>query len=304
MLLSAGACVPVKFISKTDGDVGFEYYAPKTYLLVEATKEGKKARLLTLPDVTKRRAVKYQPIWGAAEVGFKVENGVITEFNNKYDAKGPETITALTGAGTALATAGASEGEPGTAALLINELIATVTGSVEEKAFAETNFWQGEPIAKQSYTFPEIEAAIKDLEEEVLPHLKSANVQEPFKSIHWRIEGQRDILVKRKTISYASVDELRKEILATLKEGGAVLATLQFEQTLLKQIADNSKVYPKGAPAAARAVEGLKSAIAKLAKLVKPAAPSIALYELVEHKDTDNGEVEGTILFRQVFLVD
>ena len=119
-LVSSVGCVPVKFLDTTDvkwwrgpKKIGFEYFAPKTYLVVETTKDGKKARLLTMPDVTKPRQVEYQPIWGSAEVGFKVENGVITEFNAKHDPKGPETVTALAGAAAPfLATAAASEKSP------------------------------------------------------------------------------------------------------------------------------------------------------------------------------------------------
>ncbi len=296
--ICASGCVPVKFVDlggdKTT-DIGFEYYASKSYLLVESTKEGKKARIITFPDVTKRRSVKYLPIWGSAEVGFKVENGVITEFNNKYDAKGPETITALTGAAGALLSSGAAAESSGIADKILEAALPSVFGTTNMTDPAINSFWAGATKSIQAYTFPELVSTITILDDDVLSELEKMKTDEPFKSIHSRIELQRSKLASLKDVTFTTPDQLKIHILKVIKEGRKVWSILNAEQVLLQQIAENPKVYPKGASIAARAISGLKSAKSKLGALVKPGGPTLRLYELVPTK-------AGEMHFRPVFL--
>ncbi|MCH7596903.1 MAG: hypothetical protein IID35_10125 [Planctomycetes bacterium] len=117
-LVAYAGCVPVKFYKldqdgQKNGEVGFEYWAPKSYLVVERNDDGATARVITVSDPSKPRVLEYQRTWGSTEVGFTSAKGIITEFNTKYDSKVPETITALAGAAKALPTkAGVGAGGP------------------------------------------------------------------------------------------------------------------------------------------------------------------------------------------------
>lgn len=97
MQLLLGACASVKFIDKNGVNTGFLYYPPKPYLLVETTKEkGTTARLISMPNLSDPRYVKYKGGWGSVTFAFDVTDGMITKFNGTVDSKGPETITAAT----------------------------------------------------------------------------------------------------------------------------------------------------------------------------------------------------------------
>lgn len=93
-------------------NVGFLYYPPKPYLLIEA-KDGSMVRsVISLPDLSKPHRIRQRKGWGTAELGFTIDNGMISTFNSKTDAKGPEALTSIAGLGTAeaaLITAKAAE---------------------------------------------------------------------------------------------------------------------------------------------------------------------------------------------------
>ena len=96
-------CASVRFVdmTETDGcgnpkDLGFLYYPPKPYLLVEPTKDGGlTASVLSLPDVAHPHRVQHKEGWGTLDFNFTTQNGMITTWGQKADSKGPETIEAI-----------------------------------------------------------------------------------------------------------------------------------------------------------------------------------------------------------------
>ena len=114
------ACAHISFHDPANPthDVGLEYYKPKLYLLVAKTKDGTKAEILTLPDLTQPRYALLHPGYGSSTLTLKLNNGVLTDVGQTVDTKIPETITALSSLATAAAgpkapVSGATEeGEP------------------------------------------------------------------------------------------------------------------------------------------------------------------------------------------------
>lgn len=107
LCLVAVSCTnEVRFVDmKADGktNVGFLYYPPTPYMLVQTDAKGvRSATLISLPDVTKPHRVVHRGGWGTVDFNFKVSNGMITEFGEKFDSKGPETISAVSGGMTSL----------------------------------------------------------------------------------------------------------------------------------------------------------------------------------------------------------
>jgi hypothetical protein len=92
-------CATVHFVDAPGGksDKGFLYFPPKPYLLVQNGDHGTVASLIALPDVSHPMYVKYEPGWGTMDFSFQTEGGMIKQFGEKTDSKGPETLTALTG---------------------------------------------------------------------------------------------------------------------------------------------------------------------------------------------------------------
>jgi len=82
------ACASVKVVDCSQEnwyggckEIGFEYHPAKPHLLVHPGENGAVATLISLPDVNQKRA--------------KLENGMLQEFGQKSDSKGPETISAI-----------------------------------------------------------------------------------------------------------------------------------------------------------------------------------------------------------------
>ena len=96
-----------------NADVGVEYYKPKFYLLVTKNKDGTKADMLTLPDLTQPRYALLHPGYGSSNLSLKLSNGVLTDVGQTVDTKIPETITALSSLATAAAVRAAPNGETG-----------------------------------------------------------------------------------------------------------------------------------------------------------------------------------------------
>jgi hypothetical protein len=111
--LASNGCAHISFHDPTNPkpDVGLEYYKPKLYLLVTKTKDGTKADILTLPDLTKPRFALLHPGYGSSNLSLKLSNGILTDVGQTVDTKIPETITALSGLATAAAGA-AKEATP------------------------------------------------------------------------------------------------------------------------------------------------------------------------------------------------
>jgi len=98
-VLLAG-CAGVTFYSDSNlkQRTGLKYYIAKPYLLVarNAAKDTPlKVEVIQLPDLENPNYGVYKPGWGTHEFALKVTNGILTEYNQKADSKGPETISAL-----------------------------------------------------------------------------------------------------------------------------------------------------------------------------------------------------------------
>lgn len=100
LLLMLG-CASVKNYDASNKSIGFEHYAGKHYLLVETGKDGQVLKIITLPDLSKPRYVKYKAGWGSVEFDFVLQNGVLTEFGATHDSNTGEVLATLGTLGTA-----------------------------------------------------------------------------------------------------------------------------------------------------------------------------------------------------------
>ncbi len=121
------------------GEEGLTYYDPKPYLFVTTAKDCKyTATVVTVPGT--KKAVKFIPGYGTANLSVTLSNGMITSVGQITDTKIPETITAITGlATTAVSMAKAPEKKLPDGTAVPNEctpialLYPIVSGVVEDK---------------------------------------------------------------------------------------------------------------------------------------------------------------------------
>jgi hypothetical protein len=138
LLFLLGSCANVKFYSaslNSDGSIknlnktGLRVYTAKPYLLVEyntppdkdtASKADPKAAkdkaakidtlmvktsIIYLPDLQNPQYIKLTPGLGSSDLKIALANGILTSYGLTTDTKIPETITAVTGLVTGLASA-------------------------------------------------------------------------------------------------------------------------------------------------------------------------------------------------------
>lgn len=104
------ACANVTFHSDAalTQRTGLKYYTAKPYLLIGPTgnKDAPvKAEIISLPDLEHPTYAIYHPGWGSHNFSLAVaSNGTLSSYGQTADSKGPETITALTGALTSAGT--------------------------------------------------------------------------------------------------------------------------------------------------------------------------------------------------------
>ena len=85
------------------GKEGLTYYDPKPYLFVTTAKDCKYTATVVIVPGTKK-AVKFIPGYGTANLSVTLSNGMITNAGQITDTKIPETIGAITGLATAAAS--------------------------------------------------------------------------------------------------------------------------------------------------------------------------------------------------------
>ena len=294
-------CATVEFLApnpakpKTFKKVGYEYYLPKPFLLVENTKEGHKVSVITLPNLSEKRFVQHRAGWGTTEFGFKTQNGVITEFNNKYDSKGPETITAATGLLTALAAAPATEGSTSIVDTIVQGVLAQ---AFKDDAAAVEKLWAGTLKANEELEFEF--KAIKDAREAIQrarSALSGVSGKEPFKSTDLQLSGQVAILQNFEKIEYSTPVELRTKLTNATKAAGRALRVIKNEKKTLTIIVENPKNYSDSVGHATRAIPDLDKAIKVLTPIAAPTPAPLELYEIVPD------ESGGSIHFRRVWTV-
>jgi hypothetical protein len=87
---------------------GLKFFTAKPYLLIGPTgnKDAPvKAEIISLPDLEHPTYAVYHPGWGSHNFSLAVgSNGTLSSYGQTADSKGPETISALTGALTSAAT--------------------------------------------------------------------------------------------------------------------------------------------------------------------------------------------------------
>ena len=98
-------------------EVGLKAYYPKPYILVarDGTAKVTSVSVVYLPDLEHPVYARARSGYGSANLTLAFTNGIITSFGQQTDTKIPETLTALGGLGTSIATAGKTWAE--TAAL-------------------------------------------------------------------------------------------------------------------------------------------------------------------------------------------
>lgn len=101
LVIFLAGCANVTFYRdpslKRESRTGLLYYPAKPYLLVTRTgnKESPiKAEIVSLPDTERPFYAVYRPGWGSHQFNLKLANGILTEYGQITDSKGPETIGA------------------------------------------------------------------------------------------------------------------------------------------------------------------------------------------------------------------
>jgi hypothetical protein len=111
--LSGCAHVDIKPTTASSTENGKRFYSPEPYLFqVKSSDKGCISSIIFLPDLEHPWLINFVSGWGSAKGSATVTDGWnLTAFNQEFDSKGPETITALVGA--AKLGMGAAAPEPG-----------------------------------------------------------------------------------------------------------------------------------------------------------------------------------------------
>lgn len=250
----AGGCTSVKFTDAAGTNVGFEYYPAKPYVLVQPDAKGvRRASVVSFPDVTQPRRVKHVPGWGTVSFNFKLSNGMITEWGEKYDSKGPETIAAATSgfASVLSAVAPLSAAADGSAQLQIKPV--QEAADLIQTGVIDVLTPSGDP------GLAVIESAVVTIKAE----LNRLTILQ--------IRPQDDTLM-------AMINH-RKSV-------ALLIPQLETEFAALKLIKDNDRTTSDVRVLANRAYTNLSNAIKKLKGYVHTPA-SVELYEIIE----ENGDI-------------
>lgn len=227
-LVCLTGCTNIQFYEENDGDLketGFLYYPPKPYLLIE-TKDGNAVTsIISLPDLSKPHRVKQTKGWGSSELGFEIENGMIKSFNSKTDSKGPETLTAISGLGTAQAALDTAK-----AAILTAELSAGTTTKMTDINSGST---VDIPINYNVKAFVE---GADSLKQKVLPILSKEKSKLSYEID--LVNQSIAILQKNQTIDYQPLDP---DALLNAVEEKRKLSKRQAE--ILKNVSATLDVY-------------------------------------------------------------
>lgn len=147
---------------------GLKYYIAKPYLLVtrNAAKDTPlKVDVIQLPDLENPNYAVYKPGWGTHEFALKVSNGILTEFNQKADSKGPETIGAIADLAS---KAGAGFGSAATGLASLQKQAADIKASVGAINLAVGNLSAASALHASSKEAKDINTAMEDLKKVAL----------------------------------------------------------------------------------------------------------------------------------------
>jgi hypothetical protein len=268
-LIFLTGCSSVKFYDSSvsgSNESGFLYYPPKPYILIEQGEKSVSTKLISIPDLSRPHRVKHSEGFGTAEMGFEIENGMIKAFNSKSDSKGPETITALTGIGTAKA-----------ALITAEAAMATATRELQPSA-DKMGLLPGE----NKYDVVIVIDAIKELTDNVIGTLSSS----PTTGVYVRelsiLNKQVTELSKLSSIKYSSgkPDDLISQLEEYRKLSGKVINELSGVSSTLAIYADNPKIYPNDFKFALDAKKKLADVIKKLRGFSSRSSSVVGLYEI------------------------
>lgn len=273
-------CSSVQFydLSSSDKeDSGFLYYPPKPYLLIEQGEKSITTKLVSIPDLSHPHRVKYKAGFGTAEMGFEIENGMIKTFNSKSDSKGPETITALTGIGTAKAA-------------LITAEAAMATAQKELQPSSDKGM-----LSRQTYDVIVAIDASKSINDEVINEL-SGSTSNTFEREIVILKQQVTHLGKISSINYdiSKPDELISKLEEYRKASVGIANELSGIEATLVIYSDNPKVYPNDFKYALNAKKKLSEVISKLTGFSSRASSIVGLYEIEF--------IEGHLTLRKVTM--
>jgi hypothetical protein len=245
------------------GDVGFRYYPAKPYVVVEHGKDGDKITLVSLPDLSDEHRVRYEPGWGSVEFGFEVQNGMLVKFNSKTDAKGPETLAAVAGLGTA-------------AAGLISAQAALLAAQAELDAGAELAAVDGADVPIVA-----VHTALRSLDLRVIQRIPTTaspslgRIREALETSHSEIEKFRSVKYSKSDPSalVKSIAEARVGVAAEMPRLVTSLAQLEV-------IAKDPETFAAEWQLADDLAHGLGSVVSLLEAFVTVRAGP-ELYELI-----------------------
>jgi hypothetical protein len=248
-------------------EVGFLYYPPKPYLLIEEGEKGFVTKLISLPDLEHPYRVKHHAGFGTAEMGFDIQNGMITKFNSKNDSKVPETLTSISGlvtAKAALVTANATREKANSEISKTTDLIGDIM------------------LLEDQFVVDAIKESMVLLYERVAGVLSGAPSQDLFANPLSRLNLQIEILLRFATIKYpdGELEILIAKLEDYKKKTEEVVSQLKSISGVLKTIGDDSKTFPKDFMFAIEANEGLTAAIKKLKNFYNHAETVTGLYEI------------------------
>jgi hypothetical protein len=131
IVLFVTGCATINVFDEKGEDIGIEFYPAKPYLLIESTKEGLQAKVITLPDVTRPHRIEHQGGIGAVEFSVQLSGGMLTSVNQKTDSKVPETITAFSSLVSSIGTLGVAGAAPGTSITILRKPIQDLAADLE-----------------------------------------------------------------------------------------------------------------------------------------------------------------------------
>jgi len=256
-------CASVKFYDENGNDIGFEYHPAKPYLLIETDDKGaQKAKIISIPDVSKTRYIKHRGGWGTVDFNFKSTDSILTEFGEKLDSKGPETITAITSGVSSVATG-------------IGALSLGIGEKVEEDQVFKVNKVL-EAIGTLKHGIEELPVQLDASEKEGLVLV----------DIRTRLENILTELVKL-TEFKGKNQSILDEFLKNRKAVAEIVPKLKIEVDVLKTIAKadakDYKVYNKKAN---NALEYLKESVKSLTDYAGDQTPKIQLFEIQYNNDS------------------
>lgn len=265
-------CASVRNLDSAGNRIGFAHYSPRFYLVITPTKDkGEQVSLLTLPDLTKDPSyIRHKAGWGSVEFGFKLANGVLTEFSAKGDSKAPETLTAIAGLGTAYA----------------GYLTAKVTAAAGAGAAPGTR------VEVTIDTLVDLENKLAGVVADIDTHLNSLTPGDnTLAAINRDLGSER---VKLGNAAYLPGQDLMKELAAAQKTAGEVAKVLEALKVRLTAHAARESTPGDTAGVIDKAVQDLDPIITEIKRFAASSATGTRIFELVVEK--------GVLTFRPVDL--